>query len=61
MRQTGEWPTPWTQSLVITLPKRGNLHRSQELVNDQPHQPPEQSHAEDNTEQIEVASREDHC
>ena len=23
--QTGEWPTPWTQSLVITLPKNGNL------------------------------------
>ena len=23
--QTGDWPTPWTQSLVITLPKKGNL------------------------------------
>ena len=23
--QTGEWATPWTQSLVITLPKKGNL------------------------------------
>ena len=23
--RTGEWPTPWTQSLVITLPKNGNL------------------------------------
>ena len=23
--RTGEWPTPWTQSLVITLPKKGNL------------------------------------
>ena len=23
--QTGEWPTPWTQSLIITLPKKGNL------------------------------------
>ena len=23
--QKGEWPTPWTQSLVITLPKKGNL------------------------------------
>ena len=23
--QTGEWPTPLTQSLVITLPKKGNL------------------------------------
>ena len=23
--QTGEWPTPWTQSLIITLPKKVNL------------------------------------
>ena len=23
--QSGEWPKPWTQSLVITLPKKGNL------------------------------------
>ena len=27
--QTGEWPTPWTQSLVITLPKKGNLFQCQ--------------------------------
>ena len=27
--QTGEWPTPWTQSLVITLPRKGNLHKCQ--------------------------------
>ena len=27
--QTGAWPTPWTQSLVITLPKKGNLQRCQ--------------------------------
>ena len=27
--QTGEWPTLWTQSLVITLPKKGNLHQRQ--------------------------------
>ena len=26
---TGEWPTPWTQSLVITLPKKGNLQQCQ--------------------------------
>ena len=26
---TGEWPTPWTQSLIITLPKKGNLRLSQ--------------------------------
>ena len=27
--QTEEWPTPWTQSLVITLPKKGNLQQCQ--------------------------------
>ena len=27
--QTGEWPTPWTQTLVITLPKKGNLQQCQ--------------------------------
>ena len=27
--QTGEWPTPWTQSLVITLPMKGNLQQCQ--------------------------------
>ena len=27
--QTGEWPTPWTQFLVITLPKKGNLQQYQ--------------------------------
>ena len=27
--QTGEWPTPWTQSLVVTLPKKGNLQQYQ--------------------------------
>ena len=27
--QTGKWPTPWTQSLVITLPKKGNLQQFQ--------------------------------
>ena len=27
--QTGEWPTPRTQSLVITLPQKGNLQQSQ--------------------------------
>ena len=23
--RTEEWPTPWTQSLIITFPKKGNL------------------------------------
>ena len=27
--QTGKWPTPWTQSLVITFPKKGNLQQCQ--------------------------------
>ena len=27
--QTGEWLTPWTQSLVITLPEKGNLQQCQ--------------------------------
>ena len=27
--QTGEWPIPCTQSLVITLPKKGNLQQCQ--------------------------------
>ena len=27
--QTGDWPTPWTQSLIITLPKKGNLQQCQ--------------------------------
>ena len=26
---TGEWPTPWTQLLIITLPKKGNLQLCQ--------------------------------
>ena len=27
--QTGEWPTSWTQSVDITLPKRGNVQQCQ--------------------------------
>ena len=27
--QTGEWQTTWTQSLVITLPKKANLQQCQ--------------------------------
>ena len=27
--RTGKWPTPWTQSLIITLPKKGNLQLCQ--------------------------------
>ena len=32
-----------------------------ELTNDQPHQSPKQSHAEDHTKQSGATSREDHC
>ena len=27
--RTGEWPIPWTHSLIITLPKKGNLQLCQ--------------------------------
>ena len=27
--RTGDWPTPWTQSLIITLSKKGNLQLCQ--------------------------------
>ena len=27
--RTGEWPTPWTQFLIITFPKKGNLQQGQ--------------------------------
>ena len=27
--RTEEWPTPWTHSLIITLPKKGNLQLCQ--------------------------------
>ena len=30
--QTGEWPNLWTQSLVITLPKKGNLWQCQNYL-----------------------------
>ena len=58
--QTGEWPTPWTQSLVITLPKKGNLQQCQNYRTISPTTHPKQSHAEDHTEQIEATSGEDH-
>ena len=30
--QTGEWPAPWTQSLITTLPKKGNLQLCQNYL-----------------------------
>ena len=56
--ETGECPILWAQSLVITFPKKGNLQRCRSYGNDQPHQPPKQSHAEDHIEQIKAASGE---
>ena len=38
-----EWPTQWTQSLIITFPKRGNLQLCQIY---QPYHSFEQNHAE---------------
>ena len=58
--QIGEWQTPWTQSLVITLPKKGNLQQCQNYRTIKPHQSPKQSHAENHTEQIEATSGEGH-
>ena len=58
--QTGEWPTPWIQSIVITLPKKGNLQQCQNYRTNQPHQSPRQSHVEEHTEQIEATSGADH-
>ena len=48
--QTGEWPIPWTRAAAVP-----------ELPNNQTHQSPKQSHAEDLTEQIEATSGEDQC
>ena len=33
---TGKWPTQWTQSLIITLPKKGNLQMCQ-IYSNEPH------------------------
>ena len=35
--RTGEWPTPWTQSLVIALPKERPFTAMQELPHHQSH------------------------
>ena len=54
--QTREWLTPWTRSLVITLPKERQPASVPELPSDQPHQPLKQCHAEDHTEETETTS-----
>ena len=38
--ETGEWPTSWTQSLIITLPKKRQLTTVPKLQNNQLDQPP---------------------
>ena len=58
--KTGGWPTLWIQSLVIALPIKRQAAAVPELSNNQPHQSPKQSHAEDHIEQIEATSGEDH-
>ena len=43
---TGKWPTPWTQSLIMTLPKKGNPQLCQDDRSiSQPDQSPKRSHA----------------
>ena len=54
--KTGEWPTTWTESLVITLPKKGNLqlcqnYRTISLI----------CNFEDHPKQTPATSRRDHC
>ena len=57
--KTGEWPTTWTQPLVITLRKIGNLqlcknYRTISLIS-------HEGHVEDHPKQTPVTSRRDHC
>ena len=44
--RTGEWSTPWNQSLIITLPLKGQLTALPELQSHQPQQSHEENHAE---------------
>ena len=53
--QTGEWPIPWTQSLLIMLPKKRQFAAMSELSYD--YKPPKQSHAKDLIKQAEAAGR----
>ena len=49
--RTGEWPTPRSQLLIITLPKNRQPADLPELQNHQPHQSFKQSHAQSHLEQ----------
>ena len=58
--KTREWPTTWTRSLVITLPKKGNLqlcqnYRTISLISHPV------SHVEDHLKQTPATSKRDHC
>ncbi|KAK3867667.1 hypothetical protein Pcinc_026891, partial [Petrolisthes cinctipes] len=44
--QTGEWPNPWTQSLIIVIPKKGNLQLCQNYRTIKLDQPCQQSNAQ---------------
>ena len=59
--RTGEWPTSWSSVLRHHTSQEKHFAAVPKLPNDQPRQPPKQSHAADHTEQIEAASGEDHC
>ena len=59
--QTEKWQTPRDPVLAQHTSQERQLAAVPELSNDQPHQPPKQSHSEDYIEQIEAASGEDHC
>uniref|UniRef100_UPI003AF8F911 hypothetical protein n=1 Tax=Thiolapillus sp. TaxID=2017437 RepID=UPI003AF8F911 len=48
--QTGEWQTPWTQSLSHHTSQERQPAAMPELLNNKPHQSPKQSHAEGHTE-----------
>ena len=48
--QTGDWPTPWTQSLSHHTSQKRQPAAMPELPNNKPHQSPKQSHAEGHTE-----------
>ena len=61
--QTGEWPTQWTQSLVITLPKKGSLQQCQNYrtISLISHPSKVMLKIIVHTEQIEATSGEDRC
>ena len=58
--QAREWPTPWTQSLVITLPKKGNMQQCKNYRTISLISHPSKVMLKDHTEHIEAASGEDH-